>query len=125
MRLLPPPDTRARDLLVAGVALGGGLLLYALGTYPIATDYPAQPPDWLYLVPMVIGGASLMLRRRAPLVCLGVGAAAFAADLALGGSVATGWCWCSAPPATSRSSARRPTVNRRSSSAGHCAPTWS
>jgi signal transduction histidine kinase len=89
VRLLPPRNTYARDLLVAGVALGGGLLLFALRTYPLVEAYPQRPQAWLYLLPMAFGGASLVLRRRAPLVCLGAGTAAFAADAALGGSIAT------------------------------------
>jgi signal transduction histidine kinase len=89
MRLLPPRNTLARELLVAGVAVGGGLLLFVLGTYPLVQDLGYRPPGWLYLIPMAVAGMSLVLRRRAPLVCLGVGAMAFVADAALGGSIAT------------------------------------
>jgi signal transduction histidine kinase/DNA-binding NarL/FixJ family response regulator len=89
MRLLPPRNTPARDVLVAGAGVGGGLLLFAIGTYPLVQGLPYRPPDWLYLVPMAIAGSGLVLRRRAPLACLGVGATAFAADAALGGSIAT------------------------------------
>jgi signal transduction histidine kinase len=89
VKLLPPPDTRARDLLVAGAALAGGAVLFALRTYPLNPEHPLAPPDWLFLPPMVVAAASLLLRRRAPLACLGLGVAAVAADAALGSSLAT------------------------------------
>jgi signal transduction histidine kinase len=73
---------------VAGAALAGGAVLVALVTYPLVPFRPS-PPGWLYLAPMAVAGASLVLRRRAPLVCLGAGTAAFLADAALGGSLAT------------------------------------
>jgi signal transduction histidine kinase len=89
VRLVPPRDTGARDLLVAGLALAGGLVLLLLGTYPLVAAHPDPPPPWLYLAPMTLAAASLALRRRAPLVCLTVATVAFAADAALGGSLAT------------------------------------
>jgi signal transduction histidine kinase len=89
VRLLPPPETAARDLLVAGAALAGGAVLFALRTYPLNQALPYVSPDWLFLPPMVLGAASLLLRRRAPLACLGLGVVAVAADAAVGSSLAT------------------------------------
>jgi len=88
MRWLPPRHTGARDLLVAGVALVGGIGLLWLGTQPLVPLHP-QVPVWAYLFGLVAASAGLALRRRAPLAGLAIGAAAISVDAALGGSLAT------------------------------------
>lgn len=88
MRWVPPRESLRRDLLVAAVALVGGTVLAVLDTFPVFRA-SAPVPYAFYLVPMVCAASGLVLRRRAPLVCLGVGSAAVVADVALGGSLAT------------------------------------
>src|SRR5690606_30380310 len=88
MRWLPPRNTGARDVLVAGVALLGGAGLVWLGTQPLVPLH-AHVPAWAYLLPLALASAGLALRRRAPLTGLAVAAVAICADAALGGSLAT------------------------------------
>lgn len=88
MRWLPPRHTGARDLLVAGVALGGGAGLLWLGTQPLVPVHP-HVPVWAYLLTLMVASVGLALRRRAPLAGLAIGAVAMSGDVALGGSLAT------------------------------------
>src|SRR5690606_22282257 len=90
MRWLPPRHTGARDLLVAGVALVGGIGLLWLGTQPLVPLHP-QVPVWAYLFGLVAASAGLALRRRAPLAGLAIGAAAISVDAALAGRWRPPW----------------------------------
>jgi signal transduction histidine kinase len=74
---------------VAAGALAAGLVLLALRTYLGIFDLVPQAPRVLFVVPLVVVSAALALRRMAPLVGLGIGVLALAADVALGGSLAT------------------------------------
>lgn len=87
--LLPPRDTRGRDLLVAGVAFASGLVLFGLGTYPLLQGLPYTPSPVWHLPPMAVAAGCLALRRRAPLVGLVGATVAFLIDVAVGASLAT------------------------------------
>ncbi|MEU1822675.1 histidine kinase [Streptomyces abikoensis] len=85
-RSLPFRPPERADIAVAVTGLLGGLLLYALGliSSPALT---AVPRRFALLALVAMAGAEL-LRRRAPLVGLGVGTAALALDVCAGSLVA-------------------------------------
>jgi hypothetical protein len=53
---------RRVDLILAGVGLAGGVLMFAIGQYRQA--FPAIPAPWL-LVPLAVCCAALLWRRTA------------------------------------------------------------
>ena len=81
-------DVRA-DVLASSATFGVGLVLIALGLAwqggPLDVD--RELSRWSHVVPLAVGSAGLLVKRRHPLRSLGIGLAAAAADLAIGGSV--------------------------------------
>ena len=75
---------RRRDLQLAAAFLAGGGLLFSFGAY----QHGRSDPSALVLIPLVVGGAALLLRRIAPLPAVVIGALAFTADQVLGPSIA-------------------------------------
>jgi signal transduction histidine kinase len=87
---LPRRGTLARDLALAGVALVGGVLMLSLGAYrQMQPTFWGATPVPLFLAPLLVVCAAVVLRRIAPRTSLAVGAVALLADLALGGSLGT------------------------------------
>jgi signal transduction histidine kinase len=84
---MAPRNTLARDLLLAAVALAGGLVLLGLRVY--LTERAAAHPQAYFLPGLVVVCVGLALRRVAPLLGLGLSVVAFAVDVALGGSLGT------------------------------------
>ncbi|PZG00092.1 sensor histidine kinase [Micromonospora deserti] len=82
------PDTLGRDLALAAASLAGGLVLYGLDTQPQLSWAP-NLPEPLFLLPLAAVCAAIGLRRVASRASLALGTAAVAADLLLGGSLAT------------------------------------
>ncbi|WP_434741162.1 sensor histidine kinase [Micromonospora sp. SH-82] len=80
--------TRGRDLTLAGGSLVGGLVMYEVG-FQAGLDWLPQLPRPWFLVPLVAVCGAVALRRVATRTGLVLGTAAFVADTALGGSVAT------------------------------------
>ncbi len=78
-----PTGLNRRDVLVATACVSGAVLLMALG----ATEETSHP-GWL-LAAAVVAGIAAGLTRNRPLVGLGLGTAAAAADVAVGPSLAT------------------------------------
>lgn len=78
------------DLRVALVVLVGGLALLAVGLSGLwAQDEALDPDRWWHAVPLVLGTAVMLRKRRRPLLALLAGIALFAVDAALGGSLGT------------------------------------
>ena len=75
----------AAGTFAAGVALD---LLGLTGVWRFSTDQPAGPPQWWHIVPLAAGCLAMLGKRRHPMLALGAGTLAFAADAVLGGSVA-------------------------------------
>ncbi len=81
-------DARA-DALVALATYALCLGLVALG---VVGEHPLLPvehvPAWWHAVPLGVGCAAMVVKRRRPLTALGVGTVAALADVALGGGAA-------------------------------------
>nr|BFF20806.1 hypothetical protein GCM10025730_43270 [Promicromonospora thailandica] len=79
-------EDRRGDVITAVKLLVIALALDALGLVRINWS-GLEAPTWWFVVPAVVGCTALVWRRTRPLVALGVAVLAFAADIALGGSV--------------------------------------
>lgn len=78
------------DLRVALVVLVAGLALLAVGLSGLwAQDDALDPDRWWHAVPLVLGTAVMLGKRRRPLLALVAGLVLLVADLALGGSLGT------------------------------------
>jgi signal transduction histidine kinase len=78
------------DLRVALAVLVAGLVLLAVGLSGLwAQDEALDPDRWWHAVPLVLGAAIMVGKRRRPLLALLVGLVLLAADTALGGSLGT------------------------------------
>jgi signal transduction histidine kinase len=78
------PAGRRRDIQLAGAMFAGGVAMFWAGVYSRAPE-----PRALLLIPLAVACTALLFRRTAPLPALIAGSVAFAADLALGLSLAT------------------------------------
>jgi signal transduction histidine kinase len=87
MRLVAPRDTLARDVQYAVGAIVVGVLLDALRLF--ASAHASGQPVGYFLPPLLAVSAALALRRVAPVAGLALAVVGLAADLALGGSIAT------------------------------------
>jgi len=84
--------TRGQDAWAAAGTFVAGLVLLALGLtghgqlpgLAVVQDAPA----WWFVPPLLVGCLAMLVKRAAPVAALSVGAAAFAVDMALGGSIA-------------------------------------
>ena len=77
---------RARDVSDAVLTGLAGLLLVATGLVGIWNGAPQDRP-WLHAVPLLLGCLLMLGKRRRPVAALLAGAALFAADVSLGGSL--------------------------------------
>lgn len=78
------------DLRVALAVLVAGLVLLAVGLSGLwAQDEALDPDRWWHAVPLVLGAAVMVGKRRRPLLALLVGLVLLAVDTALGGSLGT------------------------------------
>ncbi|MEV4347429.1 histidine kinase [Actinoplanes sp. NPDC049596] len=81
-----------RDRVTAGLTFAAGLALNLAGLTGVwidpGIDRLAGASVWWHTVPLVVGCAAMLGKRRHPLPALGVGVLAALADLALGGSIA-------------------------------------
>ncbi|MFC8799583.1 sensor histidine kinase [Promicromonospora sp. NPDC057138] len=80
-------EDRRGDVITAAGLLVIALTLDALGLVRTSWSGPGNVPSWWFAVLAVVGCTALVWRRSHPLGALGVATAAFAADVALGGSV--------------------------------------
>lgn len=80
-------EDRRGDVITAVGLLAIALALDALGLVRTSWSGLAGVSSWWFVVPAVVGCAALVWRRFHPLGSLGVVTVAFAADVALGGSV--------------------------------------
>jgi signal transduction histidine kinase len=77
-----------RDLAIAGVSFVGGLVMLAVGvTHPF--DSTTGVPVAVFVAPLALASAALVLRRIATRTGLAIGTVAVAGDLILGGSLPT------------------------------------
>ncbi len=81
------PRPHRHDVMIAGISLFIGLLLYALGLHLNAGR--RLVPEWVVLVPMAVTAVLELLRRTAPQTALLVGTAAVVTDQFTVGSMAT------------------------------------
>ncbi|MFD8412754.1 sensor histidine kinase [Streptomyces sp. NPDC059650] len=84
-RRIPPPHRD--DVIIAVVGVLGGLLLWSLGVRNTASRQFF--PDWAALVPLLVIGPTVLLRRSVHAVTLPVGVAATVADQFTVGNLAT------------------------------------
>ncbi|WP_238015266.1 histidine kinase [Dactylosporangium sp. AC04546] len=77
---------RTLDLVLAGSCFAAGGLMFAIGQYQ--AHYPTLPHA-LLLLPLAVCCGAMLLRRVSPVASVLVGAAAVAADLWIGPSLAT------------------------------------
>lgn len=78
------------DLRVALAVLVAGLVLLAVGLSGLwAQDEALDPDRWWHAVPLVLGAAVMVGKRRRPLLALLAGLVLLAVDTALGGSLGT------------------------------------
>ncbi|MEU5807287.1 histidine kinase [Streptomyces sp. NPDC047718] len=82
---MPPPHRD--DVIIAVVGVLGGLLLWSLGVRN--TGSRQFFPDWAALVPLLVIGPTVLLRRSVHTVTLPVGVAATVADQFTVGNLAT------------------------------------
>lgn len=76
------------DLRVALAVLVAGLVLLAVGLSGLwAQDEALDPDRWWHAVPLVLGAAVMVGKRRRPLLALVAGLVLLAVDTALGGSL--------------------------------------
>ncbi|MEV0953402.1 histidine kinase [Promicromonospora sp. NPDC050249] len=80
-------EDRRGDVITAVGLLAIALALDALGLVRTSWSGLAGVSSWWFVVPAVVGCTALVWRRFHPLGALGVVTVAFAADVALGGSV--------------------------------------
>ncbi|MEO3793231.1 histidine kinase [Nonomuraea sp. B10E15] len=73
-----------RVALGAGLAFATGLVLIAGGAH-----FQRGLPEWWLAGPLALTCAAVLVRRRAPLLCLGLGTAGIALDVAVGPSLGT------------------------------------
>jgi signal transduction histidine kinase len=82
-----PAQDAAHAVLTA--LLGVGLI--SLGLVDVWNLVEAWPADaagrWLHAVPLLVGAAAMLIKRKHPMIALAVGVVCFAADLSLGGSL--------------------------------------
>jgi signal transduction histidine kinase len=92
MRALWRSSPSFQDRVTAAITLAAGLALNLVGLTDVWIDPGigrfAAAPAWWHTVPLVVGCAAMLVKRRRPMPALGVGAVAVVADLALGGSMA-------------------------------------
>ncbi|MEU7904996.1 histidine kinase [Actinoplanes sp. NPDC049118] len=85
-------STRFQDVVTAAGTFAAGLAFNLVGLTDVwttsGTDRLAGAPAWWHTVLLALGCLAMLGKRRRPMIALGVGAAAGAADLALGGSIA-------------------------------------
>ncbi|SNY44179.1 Signal transduction histidine kinase [Paractinoplanes atraurantiacus] len=81
-----------QDRVTAASTFAGGLGLNLVGLTDVWIDPGIDrldgTPAWWHTVPLVVGCAAMLVKRRHPLPALAVGVVATLADLALGGSIA-------------------------------------
>ncbi|MFG1990698.1 sensor histidine kinase [Actinoplanes sp. NPDC048988] len=81
-----------QDRVTAVSTFAGGLALNLLGLTDVWVDTGIDrlegAPAWWHTVPLVVGCAAMLGKRRHPLPALAAGVVATLADLALGGSIA-------------------------------------
>lgn len=76
------------DLRVALAVLVAGLGMLAVGLAGLwAQDDALDPDRWWHAVPLTLGAAVMLVKRRRPLLALAAGVALLAVDVALGGSL--------------------------------------
>lgn len=80
-------EDRRGDVVTAAGLLVVALGLDALGLVRTSWSGPPDVPAWWFVIPAVVGCTALVWRRVHPLGVLGAATVAFAADVALGGSV--------------------------------------
>ncbi|MFD7624598.1 sensor histidine kinase [Streptomyces sp. NPDC059851] len=85
LRRIPPPHRD--DVIIAVVGVLGGLLLWSLGVHSTGSRHFF--PEWAALVPLLVIGPLVLLRRSAPAVTLPVGVGATALDQFTVGNIAT------------------------------------
>ncbi|CAM3217100.1 hypothetical protein STSO111631_07550 [Stackebrandtia soli] len=85
MRIDLDGGTRARLVVVIAVYLAGAALL-AVGAH---SNTGMAPPPWLRYVTLGVVCGAMFLRRRAPMLGLGIGTIGFAAELVMGVSLGT------------------------------------
>ncbi|MGP3934235.1 sensor histidine kinase [Nonomuraea sp. KM88] len=73
-----------RVALGAGLAFATGLVLIAGGAH-----FQRGLPEWWLAGPLALTCAAVLVRRRAPLLCLGLGTVGIALDVAVGPSLGT------------------------------------
>ncbi|HLS64815.1 MAG TPA: hypothetical protein VK060_15640, partial [Ruania sp.] len=79
---------RRRAVVDAGAVLAVGLLVLALGFGGMMTDTGwIDAPPWWHAVLLLAGCALMLVKFDAPVAALAGGAAVFAADLLIGGSI--------------------------------------
>src|SRR5687767_12995411 len=85
-------STRLQDVVAAGATFAGGLVLNLLGLTDMYEDARlpvfAEAPRWWQTVLLAVGCTAMLFKRRHPMLALGAGVLAVAADTALGGSIA-------------------------------------
>ncbi|MFF5077835.1 sensor histidine kinase [Actinoplanes sp. NPDC000266] len=81
-----------QDRVTAASTFAAGLALNLVGLTDVwidpGIDRLAAAPGWWHTVPLVVGCAAMLVKRRHPLLALAAGVIATLADLALGGSIA-------------------------------------
>lgn len=81
--LSPDGESRWSPLLLWLAGIG----LIAIGVAGIWTDVGWRTDPWWHVAPLTVGCLALLIKRRTPLVALGIGGAAMAADFMIGGSL--------------------------------------
>ncbi|GAA4935561.1 sensor histidine kinase [Actinoplanes utahensis] len=84
-------SSRLRDTVNAAATFAGGAALDLIGltgVWNVSRDAGTGPPAWWHLLPLAPGCLAMLGKRRHPMLALGAGTIAFAADAVLGGSVA-------------------------------------
>ena len=81
-----------QDRTTAATTFAAGLALNLVGLTDVwidpGIDRLAAVPEWWHTVPLAVGCAAMLGKRRRPVLMLGVGVVATVADLLLGGSIA-------------------------------------
>lgn len=78
---------RLSDLGYAVGTFAAGCFLIAIDLAGWSADAWLSVPRWWHAVPLAVGCAAMLVKRAHPVPALGVGAVAFAVDLAMGGSL--------------------------------------